>query len=252
MKEYSLIDSSEVILNGVPCIYIKPNFINGDLPTVLLYHGWSSNKENFKFIGTVLAQNGFQVIVPDAVDHGVRASLDYENILIMKENFWRVVFETVNESKGLIDEAVKVLGINENKIAVMGSSMGGFICSGIFTRNKNVKCIINMNGASAWENSEYHFRRLHNLNFATEEQMAYIKENDPLRFKGTFNPRGILLLHGDSDTQVSIETQRYFYNEVKGTYMDSNNLQLIESPGLDHYKTVRMLEESIDWLNRFI
>lgn len=252
MDVKSLIDISKVNINGVPCIHIKPSFEEGDLSTVFLYHGWSSNKENFKFIATVLAYHGYRVIVPDAVDHGERGLLDYEKIEAFRDNFWRVVFETVEESKGLIDEAIKHFGVHENKIAVIGSSMGGFISSGIFSNNSNIKCIINMNGACAWENAEYCFRKLHNIEFTTEEQMKYIKENDPIKNKDKFYPRGILLLHGDSDTQVLIETQRYFYEEVKNSYGSSNNIQLIESPGLDHYKTVRMLEDSIDWLQKFL
>lgn len=253
MKKYPLVDISEVELSGIPCIYVKPNFVSeSDLPTILLYHGWSSNKENFRFIAIVLAQNGYKVIVPDAVDHGVRATLDYENIEVMRENFWRVVFETVKESELLIKEAIQKFGVNDQKIGVMGSSMGGFISSGIFAKNQDIKCLINMNGACAWEKAEHSFKELHGIEFATQDQMTYIKENDPMKFKETFYPRGILLLHGDSDTQVSINTQRYFYNEMKESYKDSDKIQLIESPGLDHYKTVKMLEDSVDWLSRFL
>ncbi|MDR5659855.1 alpha/beta fold hydrolase [Serpentinicella sp. ANB-PHB4] len=252
MNQYHLVDVNEIKLAGIPCIHIKPNFINENLPTVVLYHGWSSNKENFKFIGTILAQNGYRVVIPDSIDHGERGALDYESIEVMQANFWRVVFQSVNEFTDLITEAIKTLDVDNNKIAVMGSSMGGFISSGIFAQNENIKCLVNMNGACAWENAEYHFRKLHNLEFATGEQMEYIKANDPIKSKDTFRQRGILLLHGDSDTQVPIDTQRYFYNEIKDMYKSSENIQLIESPNLDHYKTVKMIEDSLDWLNRFL
>lgn len=252
LNDNPLFNITEVELSGIPCLHIKPNFTHGDIPTVFLYHGWSSNKENFKFIGTILACHGYRVIAPDAVDHGVRASMDYESIDVFKDNFWRVVFQTTTEYNGIIEEAINTLGVNKKNMAVMGSSMGGFISSGIFSKHENIKCLINMNGACAWENAEYYFRKLHDLEFATEEQMKYIMDNDPIKFKETFYPRGILLLHGDSDTQVSIETQRYFYNEIKNIYKESDNIQLIESPGLDHYKTVKMIEDSIQCLDRFL
>ncbi len=64
--------------------------------------------------------------------------------------------------------------------------------------------------------------------------------------------RPILLLHGDSDTLVPVESQRIFYNKLNSIYEDKEKLKLIEYPGLNHFVTTNMMEESINWLGKYL
>ena len=146
-----LLDISRVELGNIPCIFVKPKFNREEAATVLYYHGWSSNKDNNIFIGKILAFHGYNVILPDAVHHGERGNLENYGIEELRQYFWKVILNTVKEYEILMDEAVNKLGISRQRIAVMGSSMGGFISGGIFAANKEIKCLINMNGACAWQ-----------------------------------------------------------------------------------------------------
>lgn len=242
-------------LAGIPCLYVKPNLTSNKAPTVIYYHGWSSNKENNLFLGKILAFHGYGVILPDAIHHGERGALENYNVEALRKHFWEVIFNSVNEYKSLTKDALEKLGIDPNTIAVMGSSMGGFIASGVFTSNKEVKCLINMNGASAWEKAENVFKEIdkYGQGAASEMQIEQIRKLDPLTNKETLYPRPILLLHGDSDTSISIDIQRYFYNEMKELYKDKpDRIKFIETPRLNHYKTVGMMEESIAWLEKYL
>ena len=112
-----------------------------------------------------------------------------------------------------------------------------------------------MNGASAWEKAEKNFKEMDKdgKGAATDMQIEQIRKLDPMAKKETLYPRPILLLHGDSDTSISIDIQRYFYNEMKELYKDKpDRIKFIETPRLNHYKTVGMMEESIAWLEKYL
>lgn len=242
-------------LAGIPCLYVKPNLTFNKVPTVIYYHGWSSNKENNLFLGKILAFHGNGVILPDAIHHGERGSLENYNVEALRKYFWKVIFNSVNEYRSLTKDALEKLGIDPNTIAVMGSSMGGFIASGVFASNKEIKCLINMNGASAWEKAENVFKEIdkNGKGAADEQQMEQIQKIDPMANKESLYPRPMLLLHGDIDTSISIDIQRYFYNEMKELYKDKpDRIKFIETPRLNHYKTVGMMEESIAWLEKYL
>lgn len=253
MKE--ILRMAKIDLAGIPCLHVKPSFAADEIYTIIYYHGWESNKENNLFLAKILAFHGYNVILPDAIHHGERGALENYNVEALRSYFWDVIFNSVGEYNSLIEAAVEKLEINSNKLAVMGSSMGGFISSGVFASNPEIKCLINMNGACAWEKAEMNFKEVdrEGKGLAEEAQLEQICKYDPLAKKNVLYPRPMLLLHGDSDTSVPIDIQRYFYDEVKEIYKDKpERLKFVETPRLNHYKTVGMMEETIDWLNKYL
>jgi len=64
--------------------------------------------------------------------------------------------------------------------------------------------------------------------------------------------RPILLLHGDRDSLVPVESQRNFYSEIKPMYKFKDKIEFIEYENLNHFVTTNMMEESIGWFHRFL
>ena len=88
-------------IGGIPCLCFYPSS-TGVFPAVVLYHGWSSNKYNQRFLGSILATQGFFVVAPDAPRHGERDALDFESPEPVRSHFWEVVLATVQEAPGLL------------------------------------------------------------------------------------------------------------------------------------------------------
>jgi dienelactone hydrolase len=248
-----ILDVSKVELAGIPCLYIKPNFIDGELPTLVFYHGWSSRKENSRFLAEIIAYNGYAVILPDNIDHGERGSLDYDAEGVIQENFWRIILNSVDEFKLIIKDAVVKLAVNPYRLAVGGHSMGGFISSGIFAANPKIKTLICINGGSAWEKAEEIYYEKDGKRLSSGFELDKIRQYDPIMFKDSLYPRPMLLLHGDSDTSVYIDIQKYFYNEMLKVYCDCpEKIKLFEVQRLNHDKTVGMMEEAVRWLDMYL
>jgi len=43
MKTKEIVNISKIKLGNVPCLYVKPNFMEGKLPTIIFYHVFISN-----------------------------------------------------------------------------------------------------------------------------------------------------------------------------------------------------------------
>lgn len=138
-------------IKEIPCILLTPKNLGKKIPTVILYHGWSSNKENQKFRGSILASLGYQVIIPDSIYHGKRNPINYNEKNNIAIYFWETVLNNIDESEYIIDELINKYNGDPDNIGVTGHSMGGFSSAGIFTHNKKVKTAIPLNGSFNWE-----------------------------------------------------------------------------------------------------
>ena len=132
----------------------------------------------------------------------------------------------------------------------MGNSMGGFTSAGIFVRDEDIKTLIVLNGCCGWEDFNS------NIEVTTSDKIEAIREKvkdmDPMNNLNMLKDRPILLLHGDSDIVVPVGSQRIFYNKLKPLYGDKDKIKLIEYPRLNHFVTTNMMEESINWLGKYL
>lgn len=249
MKSNNIVEE-RVVIQGIPAIIFRPREVNEAIPTVIFYHGWSSNKELQRLRGFILASVGYQVVIPDAIYHGERNALSDYGMDASTEYFWDVIFSNMEEYSTIVGEMVLKYNADPDRIAVTGNSMGGFTAGGIFTHNKNIKTLIVLNGSLGWEN----FNK--NIDIPITEELEVltkkVNELDPMNHLDLLKDRPILLLHGDSDIVVPINSQRIFYDEIKQLYSDKERIGFIEYPRLNHFVTTNMMEESINWFGRYL
>ncbi|WP_213818892.1 prolyl oligopeptidase family serine peptidase [Garciella nitratireducens] len=253
MIPWDLLESKKVTLNNVPCLIVRPTASKRKFPTLFHYHGWGSKKENHKFLGTIFALYGYQVILPDSNFHGDRNPLkEYTNENMMKY-FWNIVNQSVTEFQEIKEEAKNFYSVDENAIAVSGSSMGGYIGSTIFAKNLDVQCLITFNGGSSWRKTEEVMKKYLDINIEKMLDREQAREFDPLTYKESFYPRPILMLHGDVDTSVPIEIQRDFYQEVVPFYQeDQDRICLQEYHNMNHHISIKMVESAVKWLQKYL
>ena len=246
----NFITEEKVRIQEIPAVIFRPIEAKKPIPTIIFYHGWSSNKELQRLRGFILASAGYQVVIPDAVYHGERNPLpQYDDEAAIKY-FWDVIFNNVEEYSTIVGELVLKYNADAKRIAVMGNSMGGFTAGGIFANNKDIKVLIVFNGSCGWEIFN------ENIEIPSSERIEMIrqkvKDMNPMNNLDMLKDRPILLLHGDSDTVVPIDSQRIFYNKLNPLYNDKDKIKFIEYPRLNHFVTINMMEESINWLGRYL
>lgn len=264
---YNIIEE-KIYIKDIPVIVLSPKNIQSK-GTIVLYHGWSGSKETQRMRGFILASVGYRVAMPDAINHGERDPFS-EYGLDKGEELWNTVFKSMDEWNILIDGLIERYGIDKEKIGLIGNSMGGITAGGIYTYNDYIKSLVVMNGSMAWKNSikiiEDAVREQANkamdksiamkINVVVEEKLKGMEEDiekiDPIKNIDLLVNRPIMLLHGDADNLVDIESERLFFNAIKPKYKDSEKIKFIEYPGLNHIVSTNMMEESILFFNKYL
>jgi len=222
------------------------------LPTIIYYHGWSSNKNFQRFKASIYALYGYHVIVPDSVNHGVRGAVDFEREDALDSFFWKTILKSVDESLELLKGIRKFNETDNNRIGLAGSSMGGFIGSGIFIKNSDFKTFISFNGSCSWVETNNIYKKESNKFKNSDKYLEKIKNFDPINNLTNLNNRPLLMIHGDVDTSVPLIAQKNFYAEAKKYYKNNKKIELYEVPGVDHHITINMIEKAIRWLKKYL
>lgn len=244
------IKEERINIESIPAILLRPKEEEEKFPTIILYHGWSSNKEAQRLRGLILATVGFQVLIPDSIYHGERNPIDYNSNSYL---FWDIVFNNIDESSILIESLVNEYKADPDRISLTGHSMGGFTSAGIFTYNPQIKSVVILNGSFTWDYFNEFLKG--KLNLEMTEKLVEIGERakklDPLNKLEALIDRPILMLHGQSDSLVPVDNQRLFYQKIEPLYKEKEKIKLIEYPNLNHFVTTNMMEESILWFKKY-
>ena len=252
LKPIDIIKVKKINLNNVPCLLVRPENVKRNLPTLFHYHGWSSKKGNHIFFAKTIAQFGFQVILPDSKFHGERDPLNDYGFENLRDYFWDIATQSVDEFKDMKDQAISFYNVDRDSIAVSGNSMGGYISSSIFAQDNKIKCLVCFIGGSAWIKTD-EISREKGFEFSKKIDLEKAKIYDPLTYKENFYPRPILILHGKEDDVVPVEIQRYFYRQVAPYYIgDNKRLRLEIHHDIKHQVGFRMVESAAYFLDKYL
>ena len=242
--------TEKIIIKDIPLLLLKEKGSSSSKGVIFLYHGWSSKKENYHFIGSIFALDGYQVVIPDSQNHGERGALDYDDEKVMEDYFWKTAINSVDEYffiKEYLEENKLLL---TDKFFITGSSMGGMISAGIFVKDHNISSLAVMNGACNWLDLDERVKKSRNLDRSRGIENGILEEYNPAAVLDNFGKRAVLIQHGEDDSSVPIETQDTFFKNLLEHYKGyENRLRYTRIPGLNHHKTTGMIEELVYWFN---
>lgn len=241
-------------IGDIPIIRFYPKEFNHKIPTIIFYHGWSSNKENQRMRAYILSSFGYQVILPDCIHHGDRGSLDYYNIDTIKLYFWFCIKTNIYEIEKIIKYSINHFYADEKRLIVMGSSMGAITASGCLIKEDNLLGAGIINGSCNWIGTNEDFKN----NFLTDSDKyeldkifneLKLNKYNPIMNLDKLNKRKMIILHGYDDSVLNIEVQINFYKNI----METNywrNIEFISYESVNHVITTNMIEDLLIWLER--
>lgn len=128
----STVSMIEERVGHLPVIHAAPQaLLDQPLPTVVLFHGYTSSKELSTFLAYMLARRGLRVVLPEADMHGERYDGDEDKRL---RHFWDILATTIDELPACCDHYRSRGLIDRDRIGVAGTSMGGFAALGCMVR----------------------------------------------------------------------------------------------------------------------
>lgn len=225
----------------IPYLCVTPKNMDGGLPTIIYYHGWHSSKEFKRFEAMMISSFGYRVIVPDALYHGERGSIDYDDPESLDRYLWEIIANSVTESDRFFAHLQNNYGIEDDQIVVMGSSMGAMTAAGVFAKHQKIRGVATISGANAWS------RAIEQGVMPKAGAYAELVEKfDLLEHKERIGKRPVLILHGVDDKPLPVDLQREFLKAVKTTATD---VQMVEYDDVGHRFTMNMMQKLMMWLN---
>lgn len=136
----------ETKLDDLPVLHVfAASQAQTKLPTIIDYHGWTTQTSSELVASYQLVRAGFRVILPTAYLHGSRN--DGTDLDRHPEHFWSIVGHSVAEFPRLV-QALVTAGISDPaRIGVMGTSMGGITAAGVMATQPDVVAGVSLIGS---------------------------------------------------------------------------------------------------------
>ena len=229
-------------INGFNYYSVEPKKQNETNKVIIIYHGWGGSTLGYRDLGEELAGEGFKVIIPEIIYHDTRQPLANPfDTKTIQDYFWETIMTTIDEFL----EFMTALGMELEKVALVGSSMGGCIANGIFAQEPRLGGMVNINGSGSFVLSEKLFRVRDGREALADNLKKILEEYDPVTRETGLSP--VLLMHGDRDDIMPIEGQKDYHHYLKKK--DKRNVDFRVYEGVNHQITGEMVSDLVCWLN---
>lgn len=216
------------------------------LPTVFLYHGFTSSKELYSYLAFMLAQAGFRVIAPEALDHGSRFDGDETG---RTRRFWAILKTSIDELPQLHGHYVGRGLVAGDRVGVMGASMGGYTALGCMARYPWVKAVCSYMGSAYFRDSSQHlYPPLGHVDAGNVAEharcMQALADYEPSAQLEKLADRPLMVWHGGQDERVPFAESERLVSELNTRGL-TQNLRFIPEPLATHKISVKAAEAGV-------
>jgi uncharacterized protein len=248
-------------IEDVPVLHVvKDQYFKEKVPLVLFIHGFESAKEHNLHYAYLLAEKGFRVVLPEIMYHGER-EVDIPKIEVMYK-FWDIILHTIHEIEVIKDHYVLNGLCDQERIGLVGTSMGGIITCGALTQYEWIKTAIILMGSPNYE--EFAKEQIHQLrkngvnipltNNQLEDQFLKLREYDLSKKPNMLKQRPIFLWHGVKDNMVPYQPTYDFYKKIKSNQYQNHpkRLSFLTDQEAGHKVSRKGLLKSVEWFEKWL
>jgi fermentation-respiration switch protein FrsA (DUF1100 family) len=257
---YELILVEHNHIEQIPILHLakKSNF-DDKLPFVIFAHGFTSAKETNLNYAYLLAEKGFRVVLPEAAYHGERsANLSTQQLSF---RFWDIVLQSIDEMDIIRRAFLEKDMIDQNRIGLVGTSMGGIVTLGSLTRYHWISAAVSLMGMPYYEKfALYQIEQLKKngielplSNGRIEELIGKLKMVDLSQKPEKLEKRPLLFWHGKKDPIVPFSYTYDFYETIKPLYKDNpEKLIFITDENSGHKVSREGQLKTVEWFERYL
>ncbi|RLQ97212.1 esterase [Falsibacillus albus] len=242
-------------IRDIPLLHVVGGSAQNEaLPLIFFLHGFTSAKEHNLHYAYLLAEKGFRVVLPDAHFHGER--IQGLNQRELSFYFWKIVIQNIEELGILKDSFVNDGLADENRIGVVGTSMGAITTLGAISQYDWINTGVSLMGNGAYETfarSQIDYLRQNHVAIPLSEQelehqFSILAQYDLSQQMEKLNGRPLLFWHGKKDPIVPFGPAYDFYEAISKYYVGKEDkLQFIVDEKADHKVTRHGLLKTVEW-----
>lgn len=243
-KEIKVLDYK---VESIPVKIYRPEHFDEETKTVIHYHGWTSSVEKFDSYGKLLAQKGYQVILPELIHHGDRKKLEdsLDEMILLK-----VVVQSIDEYDVLLNYLVSNNLINKDKLVLTGHSMGGYIVNILRGLKENLISTICYNGIA----NIFDLSPKDAVDFEgpidDAKVINRIKELDPSFNYQRYDGKRMFVLIGEKDEVVSPTNMFELIDKMKDRNLDISNIEVKHFEEATHDIAMGMVRKAISYIGK--
>jgi fermentation-respiration switch protein FrsA (DUF1100 family) len=255
-----MINITKETVNDVPLLHIvQASNQNAKLPFILFLHGFTSAKEHNLHYAYLYAEKGFRVVLPEAPGHGERDTGLNESELMYR--FWHIVMQLIEEA-GTIKNFYVAKGLaDEERIGLVGTSMGGIAAFGAITQYNWIKTAVSLMGCPQYERlarAQIAHLKENNVqlpfsDLELEEQFKLVRPYDVSNQTEKLRRMPLLFWHGIKDPLVPYQLAHEFYESIQDEYKGrEDRLCFITDPQAGHKVSRKGVLESVKWFEKWL
>lgn len=250
-----MIEVHHETVNNIPYLHIvKAGEKDKKQPLVMFLHGFTSAKEHNLHFAYSLAEKGIRTLLPEAIYHGERQGEMSEKERTLR--FWEIVTTSIKEMDELKEHFVSRHLVADDKIGLVGTSMGGITTFGALTQYNWIKTAVSLMGTPDYEQfARLQIETLKNsgidIPFKEEELDAQVKSLEPFDLNKQpqlLENRPLLIWHGKKDDLVPFDLTNNFYKKL----LDNNNHDEVEfmvEEHTDHKVSREAYLRTVEWFD---
>ncbi|MBD1380573.1 prolyl oligopeptidase family serine peptidase [Metabacillus arenae] len=248
-------------VSQIPLLHVvKDELKNEKTPFILFIHGFTSAKEHNLHYAYLLAEEGFRVVLPEAIYHGEREE-NMSLIMNLNVNFWKIVINEIQELNIIKQYFDEQQLIDPDRIGAAGTSMGGITTLGALTQYDWIKTAVSLMGSPYYEgflrNQLDYMKNKGLILPITEEeiekQIEHLRMFDLSLHREKLSGRPLLFWHGKKDPVVPFQPTYQFFQEIKPDYEQTPELlKFIVDEQADHKVSREGLKETIAWFTAYL
>lgn len=227
-------------------------------PLVIFSHAFTGKKEDFTDHLMTFAKLGYYAVALDNRAHGersVRGFISHQVFVDGKLNVYEVrklIKETADDMAILIDHFVQEAGIDEDRIGIIGVSMGGFSALRTMVMENRIKVVAPVIASPYFDEIPQDIPIVKDPEIM-QKLKDYSEKYSPAFHLDRFYPRAILFQIGGQDIHFNGENVQEFCHTL-GPYYEENpdRLKLIVHDNVAHKFTQPMWNNVMDWFQKYL
>lgn len=235
--------------NQIPLLEVFPAETEGQIiPAIVYYHGWRSNKELVLTNVRKLADVGFRVLVPDALNHGERWA---EVAPLPSFTFWQTINANINEFNQIVAHATELELIDPARVGVAGVSMGGMTSSALLSANPNIQaaaCLMGTPELVNYRKLVFAHARANSIQVprALELSLSWVRAFDLSVHPELINNRPFYVWHDEQDKRIPFAHVADFYEHTKN-HPANQQLTFVHTNQYGHLLTAGIMEQTVQF-----
>jgi len=226
-------------------------------PLLILSHGFTRSREDWRERIPQLADRGFFVAALDNRGHGNRGGPDFL-ARASRRGKWdlleirRMILETAEDIRMVIDGLLEGGRIDGSRIGLAGVSMGAFASLKAAVLDVRIRAVVSNIGSPYWD--DVFSGSLEESDPARRDVLrTFAENNQPASFPNRFFPRAVLFQTGGTDPHLDSSRVGEFCQVLGDAYAAApEKLGWMEFPDAGHDFLPEMWDNTLQWFDRFL